>query len=252
MTDPLSPELIEALMAGYVLDDLAPEEAEQFHRLLAENPDLIVEVKRLQEALDVLPYALPEVEPPPRLRESILEATATEPSWPRIPWGKILAGTAAILALLLGWDNYRLRQQLAQRQPDRNQQENQEEVIAALQQVVDVLQQPDTRVFALAGTDQATTASGSIAIAFEQKKAAIVVQNLPTTVEGKIYRLWAIIDNKKVACANFKATQAGKVLEAVTLPAAACSSANATLAVSLEPLPSPPQPVGPVVMIEKS
>ena len=255
MSDPLSPEQLEALLAGYVLDDLTPEEAEQFEQRLREEPELIIEVKRLQEALDVLPYALPEVEPPPRLKEAILAATALETTsssvrqLPRLRWSKLVAGAVALLGLLLAWDNYRLRQELAVAKQDAQEEQT---LVAALQQVVAVLQQPDTRVFALVGTDQANAASGSIAIDFQEKKAAIVFQNLPAPSEDKIYRLWAIIEHKKVACANFKTTAQGKVSEVFSLPAAACSSAQSTLAVSLEPMSLPPQPVGPVVMLEKS
>lgn len=258
MSEPLSPERIEALMAGYVLNDLTPEEAEEFHRLLRENPPLIARVQQLQETLNVLPYALRDVEPPPHLREIILEATITESNIQPIrqrfslSWGRVVAGVAALIALTLGINNYLLRQEL--RTTIANNERLREELQAAKNQsnVVNVLQQPYTRVFSLLGTDQANAASGSIVVNFNQQKAVIVFQNLPTPPENQIYRLWAIIDNKKIACADFKTSQKGKVLEEFSLPAAACSSTKSTLAVTLEPFPAPPQPVGPAVMLERS
>jgi anti-sigma-K factor RskA len=254
MTEPLLPEQIEALMAGYVLNDLTSEETEVFERLLAENPRLTIEVKRLQETLDVLPYALPEVEPPPHLKEAILAATTTQsiPQPQRWRWGSIAAVIAALVALVAIWDGYRLRQQLSSTRQNLAILKTELETIKKLQPAIDVLQQPNTRVFSLAGTDKASTASGNIAIDSQQKKAVIVFQNLPTPAANQIYRLWAIADDKKVACASFKTTPQGKVLEEFPLSAIACSSGNSTLAVSLEPIPSPPQPTGPIVMLERS
>ncbi|MBD1833783.1 anti-sigma factor [Cyanobacteria bacterium FACHB-472] len=244
MTEPLNPEHLEELMTGYVLGDLSPEEALEFQRLLAENPQLATEVSSLQEALEVLPYALPEVTPPPHLRTAILEAannSLTPISIPKrfsLPWSKIAAGAAALLALALGLDNYNLRQQL--------------KVVQAQKDVIEVLQQRNTRFFTLTGTENANTASGSIAINTNEQKAVIVFQNLPASPVGQIYRLWAIVDDKKIACANFDASQQGTVLAEFTIPAAACSSTKSTLAVTLEPSTLPPQPVGPAVMVESS
>lgn len=244
MTEPLNPEHLEELMTGYVLGDLSPEEALEFQRLLAENPQLATEVSSLQEALEVLPYALPEVTPPPHLRTAILEAansSLTPTSTPKrfsLPWSKIAAGAAALLALALGLDNYNLRQQL--------------KTVQAQKEVIEVLQQRNTRLFTLTGTENANTASGSIAINTNEQKAVIVFQNLPASPVGQIYRLWAIVDDKKIACANFDASQQGTVLAEFTIPAAACSSTKSTLAVTLEPSTLPPQPVGPAVMVESS
>jgi anti-sigma-K factor RskA len=244
MTEPLNPEHLEELMTGYVLGDLSPEEGLEFQRLLAENPQLATEVSSLQEALEVLPYALPEVTPPPHLRTAILEAansSLTPTSTPKrfsLPWSKIAAGAAALLALALGLDNYNLRQQL--------------KTVQAQKEVIEVLQQRNTRLFTLTGTENANTASGSIAINTNEQKAVIVFQNLPASPVGQIYRLWAIVDDKKIACANFDASQQGTVLAEFTIPAAACSSTKSTLAVTLEPSTLPPQPVGPAVMVESS
>jgi anti-sigma-K factor RskA len=246
MTGSLPPEHQEELMVGYVLGDLSPEEAEEFRQLLVNNPQLVQEVDRLQEVLDLLPYALPEIEPPPQLRSAILDAAAAdinrEPvrKRPRLPWSKILGSVAAVLALALGLDNYRLRQELKIAQTQKN--------------VLTVLQQPHTRVVSLTGTDQAETASGSILVNLDEQKAVIVFQNLQIPPTNQIYRLWAIANNKPIACAEFSASQQGTVLDEFSLRARdpACSNTKSTLAVSLEPSSLPPQPVGPIVMKEAS
>lgn len=238
MSDTQLPNDLEELLAGYVLDDLSPEEVQKVEQLLSDDPTLVLEVKRLQEAFDLLPYALNEVEPPPQLRQAILEQMSPTIAPKPIPWAKIIAGTTALVALFLGLDNVRLRQELKLAQNQRN--------------VINVLQQAGTRVFSLVGTDKANQASGNIAIDPQTRKAVIIFQNLPTAPEGQIYRLWAIIDDKKIACADFRASAEGKVLEEFSLPVDVCGSSRSTLAVTLEPLPSPPQPAGPAMMLEKS
>ncbi len=72
------PEQVEELIVGYVLGHLSPEEAEEFRPLLAKNPQLATQVNLCQEALELLPYALPEVEPPPHLRSAILSAASAQ------------------------------------------------------------------------------------------------------------------------------------------------------------------------------
>jgi anti-sigma-K factor RskA len=257
MTGPSSPEHLEELMTGYALDSLSPEEEEEFKRLLAENPQLATEVNLCQEALDLLPYNLPEVEPPSHLHWAILKAARAEvPAessrtrrvrrWSRLPWSTIAGSIAALLALAVGLDNYRLRQELktASLANDRLRQE-----IETAKPIITALQQPNTRILALVGTKDAKTASGSILLNTEAQKALIAVQNLPTPPADKVYRLWAIRDNKPIACGEFSATQQG--LDAFSLRDAACSSTQSTFAVSLEPTSLPPQPAGPIVMTEQ-
>lgn len=75
---PLESEALQELAAGYVLGDLTSEEAEQFQQLLTQQPALGEDVAALQEALAMMPYALPETKPTPELRSRILEATQTD------------------------------------------------------------------------------------------------------------------------------------------------------------------------------
>jgi anti-sigma-K factor RskA len=244
MTGSSSPEHLEELITGYVLGDLNSEEVEEFERLLAENPQLATEVQSLQAVFNLLPYTLPDVEPPPNLRSAILEAVAPSKrdragrKVIRGQWSPILGSAAALLALVFGLDNYRLRQELKLQRAQQN--------------VITVLQQPNTRLLSLVGTDKANTASGSIAIALDAQKAAIALQNLPPAPADRIYRLWAIVDERAIACAEFSASQQGTVLGEVSLHVPACSQTKSTLAVSLEPSSLPPQPAGPIVMVVKS
>lgn len=59
----LRPSNVLEQLAGYVLDDLLPQAAAEVEQILHNEPSLMLEVKRLQEAFALLPYALSEVKP---------------------------------------------------------------------------------------------------------------------------------------------------------------------------------------------
>ncbi|MEM6451961.1 MAG: hypothetical protein AAF703_16810 [Cyanobacteria bacterium P01_D01_bin.105] len=81
-TDPLEPqdltEALKELAAGYVLGDLSSEEAERFHQLMLKSAALNAEVESLQQALEMMPYALPEQRPKVELRDITLNAIQAE------------------------------------------------------------------------------------------------------------------------------------------------------------------------------
>ncbi len=64
MNKSFEPEHIKNLTAGFVVDDLTPEETEEFRLLLDEHPELIAEVDDLQEVLRQVLDGFTEVEAP--------------------------------------------------------------------------------------------------------------------------------------------------------------------------------------------
>lgn len=183
MTEPLPPEQLEELMAGYALDDLSPEEAQRLEQLLAENPQLATEVSRLEEVLGLLPYALPEVEPPPHLRSTILQAAVVQTNHRQplrkpspLPWSKIAGSIAALLALVLGLDNYRLRQTIKATQAVKGQFE--------------------TLTFSLEKTKAAAAeaASAKVVVNPNNLEAELTIKNLPPLPPGKVYVLWTVLE----------------------------------------------------------
>ena len=130
-------ERIQELAAGYVLGDLSSEEAAEFHQLLVEYPELATEVDSLQEVREMMAY-LPEVAPPPHLRNKILAATQTTDKskisklkLAIFRWNNLATGIAALVAIAFGLNNYYLRQQINITQTQLTQQK---EVIAKLQE----------------------------------------------------------------------------------------------------------------------
>lgn len=245
MTGPLPPERLEELIAGYVLGNLSPEEAEELRLLVAEHPELSKEVHRLQEVLELMPYALPEVAPPQHLREAILEAANVsikrEPTSKRslLPWNKVAGSIAALLVLTLGLDNYLIRQQLSTMQAQ----------VAKARDVIAMLQNPNTNLVSLKGMDMASAASGSIVMTPGEPKVVLILQNLPVLPKGQFYYLWAVVNGEKVPSGQFNASSQGTVLVKLSTPPSAEVTA---LVVTVEVSPALRSPAGPMVMTSAS
>jgi anti-sigma-K factor RskA len=236
MTEPLTPETIATLAAGYVVGDLDHAEAKAFEQLLATNPALVAEVSRLQTTLDQVVYGLNSVAPPPHLQAAILEsATTTLPPSRRkptqIPWRTVMGSVAALLILVLAADNYRLRQD------DRLSQE-----------VNALLQQSQTQLFALKPVKASAMAGGSFVVNLEQRQGVLAVQNLVAPPAGKVYRLWAIADGETIPCGTVTRNAQGKVLNKFWMPADFYDTDISGFFVTLEASATNRYPSGTIVM----
>ncbi len=255
MTGPELPERLEELIAGYVLGNLSSEEAEELRQVLTERPELSTEVHRLQEVLELMPYALPEVAPPQHLREAILAQVAPpqhlrtgiltaadvevkrSPTPKRFPlvWSQIAGSIAALLVLALGLDNYQLRQQLS----------NMQAQVARQKDVIAMLQNPNTHLVSLKGMDMASAASGSVVMTPGEPKAVLILQNLPVLPKGQAYQLWVVVSGEKIPSGQFNPSSQGTVFVKMSTPPSAKVTA---LVVTVEVSPAPRSPDGPMVM----
>lgn len=128
MVDPTPHNRFEELAAGYVLGNLDSEEMAEFQQLAVEHPSLWEEVAGLQEALDLLPFALAESQPQRSVREqmmqSAIQAKSVAPAPPNAnsktqrPWAKIFGSIAAVTTVALGVQTVHFQQQLAQIQQE--------------------------------------------------------------------------------------------------------------------------------------
>lgn len=238
MTESLLPERLEELIAGYVLGNLSSEEAEELRQLITEHPQLSTEIHLLQEVLELMPYALPEVDPPQHLRSTILAAADVpikRDSTPKrsFPWRQI-AGIAALLVLTIGVDNYRIRQQLSTVQAE----------VVRQKDVIAMLQNPQTHLVSLKGMDMASAASGSIVMT-PGEQIVLILQKLPTLPQGQFYQLWAVVNGKKIPSGQFNASSQGTVFTKLSTPP---SSEVTALVVTVEVSAAPKSPSGPMVM----
>jgi hypothetical protein len=237
-----NPEDWEALLAGYALGDLSPEEMDQVQAYLEADPASVTELAKLQATLALLPLSLPNRQPAPELKQRILaaagEAVVEKPDEAAVPscksttannnvvnlsarrsrtnYGAWFTGSiAAGLLAVLGFQNYRLaqdvaalRQEVAARQTDTQAQ------LVKYQQMIAMLRQPDNRLMTLKGMEDKS--SGSLVLVPMEKQAVLTLQNVPPLPKGRMYRLWAQVEGKKVYCTEFEPDAEGKV--SLTIP----------------------------------
>ncbi|MEM9164876.1 MAG: anti-sigma factor, partial [Cyanobacteria bacterium P01_F01_bin.4] len=163
-------------------------------------------------------------------------------------WGAI----AALALLALGFDNWRLRQVLVNREQALTVAQS---TIQQLQQdleqadtVLATLRQPTRQVYALEGTGSLVETTGSLIVVPGHSEVALVADNLPTLPEEQVYRLWAIADSQSAPlfCGQFNATEAGAVQWSV--PDAVCVASPAQILITIDPLDAPPLPGGELVL----
>lgn len=249
----------------YALNLLDDEERRWVEAQALENPELAAELAEHQATVNALPYAAPVVPMAEDLKARLFQRLVTEPvdtsplnaiaeqeataasplalNHPEeaarsqiVPfrhnrWLQTAGAIATIAAITLLVDNYRLRQR-----------------VQADQAIVATLQQPDSIVYPLRGTEKAASASGSLVVNASAKTAVALIQNLPTLPAGRAYRLWAVPKGvtKPVYCGQFNNDRTGMVHW--SLPEAVCSSSVPQMLVTAELASDPPIPAGTLVM----
>jgi hypothetical protein len=231
------------LAAGYVLGNLDPEELAQFKVLLSKKPALRAEVRALWISLSLLSQESELVTPPPHLRDRILSAYASSTVAPlrRLSWPIVLLCGLLLLALLLGLDSLRLRQELsfAQRSAPAT--------VAAL------LQRPNTRLIALRSQTTDETAGTLLFTPGKWQKAAVSLNNLSPLPPDQIYRMWLTLSNGRILlCGEFKPDVAGRVFVTLSPAEALPRGAKATsVFVTYGPISAPPEPSGDRILLGK-
>ncbi len=233
---------LDEFAADYVAGNLSAEEADEFARLVAEQPELQTEVTRLEKTVGLVLAELPMMQPPQHLRDTILAGGTARSQRSPIVWilGTIAAG-AALLSLSLGVSNHRLR--LAN-------QRLQEELLAVMpaQQAQLILQQPATRFYDFAGTDNNTDVFGSMIVDTDGLQAAIAFENLSPLTDNQTYALWVRYQGEYIFCGVFQPSQDGDIFTTLPMPPVYQSRPWVQdVIVTVEPTDLPAQPTGPVV-----
>ena len=237
----------QALIAGYVLGDLEPDEIAEVQQYLVQNPQAQNEVAALETALNLIPLSLPvEASPPASLHRKLIDSALVTPQQqqiasaapevlrqsdssapeasfstgkPRQKWLLLGAIVTTLTTAMLSFQNLQLRNQLQltnQRVEQLAAVENQlaaaKADVADYQQVLSMLRLPQNRLLTLTGASDFTLASGSVIIAPQRNWAMLTLKGIPTPPVGKAYQLWAIANGEKVYCVEFKPDEAGQVL----------------------------------------
>jgi anti-sigma-K factor RskA len=241
----LSAEEIDDLLVAYAFGLLDADELAQVQELLDARPELRQALADLRAAADTMPYALPVGQPPPELRQKVLDyavgrsapqtVTRQPPALP-LRWlyslGMALALALIGFALLLGQLNGS-RAELATLEAQLATSQSLQSEVAA------VIAQPQL-VAALAGPG----GSGNVLVG--SGGDTLFAVQLPPLAADRVYQLWVIAgDNAPVSASVFRVDANGYAL--LTLPDDAIVPA-VTLAVTAEPAPGSPGPTGDILI----
>ena len=188
---PMDRARFEELKDAYVLDALTDEERREFEEHLAANPERQAEVDELGAIAGLLALYPQEHEPPPELRQKIMEVveaeatpSGTEDSSSRpasgwlgglLAWRQVALGAATVLVVgLLSW-NVVLQSDVQDLQG----------------QVQSMQESEEARTVALQGTGPAQDARAEL-ISTSDTRAVLTVENMPDVPEGKTMEIWVI------------------------------------------------------------
>jgi cell division protein FtsB len=279
MTRPTDDSNQTDLVAGYILDDLSPEEVAYLNQALAESPTLYEEIELFGEAFSLLPYDLPIVEPSARLKDRIISAASqsiagTSPessrsnvvplasprhrSWKRwIP--AISTSIAAVAVMAFGLNQVQLirqsqqtvalQQQLEATNTELNRLKSE---LQSNQRAIALLSQPNTQMYSLVGAtsnpknNQRATARllakpGDVTV-------TLVAHDLPKLPRNQIYRLWSVANSSAAPmyCGQFRQDDSGTAQWVA--PNAVCTKNPSQLLITLDAPTDPITSAGPLVM----
>lgn len=270
--EPSTHDEIRELSSLYVLGGLTPEERAAFEAHLATCAECAAEVESLKPVVPALAQAVPQLAPPPAVRDRLLarvsqisEATQrnvvrvsqeTKPETPPIASGIQWLPLAASLVLVVGLGVYalqlrgrirvletELQDALARADVNGRQLADTRRVSLELQNQMAVLTAPDVTSVNLAGQPVSPAAQGR---AFWSRSRGLVftASNLPPPPPDRTYQLWFIVasDGAKVSAGIFSPDAGGSATLLFTSPPGMPQPAQ--LAVTLEPSGGVPQPTG--------
>lgn len=266
------------LVAGYILDDLSPEEEACLDQALAETPTLHAQISSFGEAFSLLPYDMPILEPSARLKDKIISAanqsvagnslesphsnvvplvSPRQRSWKR--WmPAISTGIAAVAIAAFGLNQVQLNQQSQQTaalqqqlEATNTELERLRSELEANQSTIARISQPGIQMYALVGatsnpdsrlaTAQLLAKPGDITV-------TLVAQDLPKLSNNQIYRLWSVAKPSAAPmyCGQFRQDDSG--IAQWVAPNAACTQNPSQLLITLDAPTDPITSAGPLVM----
>jgi len=257
-------EIVE-LAAGYALGALDVEDRARFEALL-DAGDIDARAALRDFEATVRDVAAETAEAPPsavkaalmaridaehrargaatQLRSTVRATTPRRSPWTIVLVGAMAAGIAAIAVGLAVSTVYDRRIDQLGRQQAQLQQE-----LTRQQELVTILQDPATRVVALAGLPAAPDARGRM-LWHAKVGGLLVTQGLPPTPEGKAYELWAISGKAAPVPAGVFTVDARGVGSIRVAPVEGGAEPD-TFAVTLEPAGGVPAPTGSMFLVGK-
>ena len=224
--------ILEEILAGYVLGNLDEAELVWLNEQLASNPELKEQISQLETSLLLMPYSLSDEHIQTDLRSQILAKAQNKSRSKFSYWGLILGAVSTMGALWLGFENFNLRQQIAIKAAQLQQQ----------QELTALMNQPNNLLVSFQGLDQTVTASGNLFISPTTNKALLTLQNLQPLSGKQVYRLWAVSQKQKTGCVNFIPDSEGAVYLEISSGEALIDASS--ILITIEPEADTEQPLG--------
>ena len=270
MNSSISPIEWSELLAGYILGDLTTAEITAVEAYLASSTAAQQELQKLQATLSLVTATAPlmavsaiaapatntEMASLDRLRTKVVAPVAQQvvrvskkQVLPWLGWG--LSTVSTVLAVTFGWQNYQLDQKLAMTQQEMQQSGKQlgAQLTVAQQEIQNqqvLLRQSGNRLLAIDGMDAGGKSTGSLVMSPAMNTAVLVLQQVPPLPTGKVYRMWAVMGDEEMACADFVPDKAGQVFQKISVRE--WQSAK-TVVVTIESAKESPIPEGDAVMM---
>jgi anti-sigma-K factor RskA len=249
----------------YALGALPPDERVLFEQHLATCDECQRELRTLDAVVNILPYAVPQIDPPPVLRRRVLAAVGVDAAYgaAAAPGARRSFATAAwlsaaallVMALGLGAYSVSLRSRVsglevrlreAMTRLDRTEQQ-----LASATRDADraqvrlaVLTAPDMKQVDLAGQPSAPRAAGR-AFLSRSNGLLFAASQLPPLPAGRIYQVWFLTPGAPVSAGLIAPDQDGRATAAFNVPAAAAPTG---VAVSIEPSGGVAAPTGAIYL----
>jgi anti-sigma-K factor RskA len=262
----------QELLALAAVDALDGRDAEILRAHLESCPECHDELSEMRDAAALLAHASPSAAPSDEVRRRIMREIQSPPrsnpaqvpneaplsqglsaAWPNV---LRLAAVFAFVALLLGlvvlWRrDAASRREIAElaRQLNRQQRELQVERdnVARQTEALALLNSPDARRMALAGTATAQAARATFIYDQKSRNGVLLIEGLPATPADKAYEIWFIPKGlSPIPGRTFAVSANGRALVSTGLPDAA--EYGVVVAITLEPKGGSTVPTMPIYL----
>jgi hypothetical protein len=199
-------EIIE-LAAGVAVDAVDDADRERVEKHAAECPRCAAALREFREVAAVLGSAVPQVDPPTRLRSRVLLAAQRErPAavvsvrrpWPRLrlspAWGVAVASLLVSVASLL-WVG-RLQAEVGQLRADAATERDR---AARYDRVAVVLASPQLEMRTLTPAVQSVHSYGTVYLDPSSRMGMLTARGLPPIESGHVFQLWFVRGNERIS-----------------------------------------------------
>jgi anti-sigma-K factor RskA len=184
-------------LALYALGSLQGEELAALEKHLQECSSCRRELEQLRGDMGLLALATAGSAPPQRSRQRLLDAVAREPRsvrgpqrrpwWSPVPW--VIAGAAALLAVMFWYDKADLQRQVASL---KDESATQAAELTKARDVVSTLTATDAMRVTLVAGKTPPQPQGKAIYVRDRSRLIFLASNMPKLAPDKTYELWLI------------------------------------------------------------